>query len=132
MAVAPFQEAQLHAGLFNEQEFFRCWPYLEDACKESIGLTMQILEDGLRDGSYALHTSDHAAIITEYIDLYFGRILYFSAAGGDLAEILTMKDLIEADNIKMGIDKFMIDGRPGWAKVLPDYQRKTVTLTKGF
>lgn len=125
-------EASPQAGLFDIQEFIRCYQILDIGCRAGMGLNMQGLEAGLHAGKYTLHTSEKSAVITELLNIPEGRTLYFTVAAGDLTECLALCRQIEQKSISEGISRFLIIGRDGWVKALPDYQKAAVVLKKGF
>lgn len=51
-------------------------------------------------------------------------------AGGDLRELLSMERAASEWATAQGFDRMTIRGRPGWARVLPGYQRETMLVKR--
>jgi hypothetical protein len=119
-------------ALFSYEEFIRCYQILDIGCRAGLGLTMAGLETGLNSGQYQLHTSPKSAMICEVLNLPEGRTCYFTVTAGDLTECIQLGRDIEKSYIEKGITKFLIIGRTGWDKVLPDYKKAAIVYKKGF
>jgi len=86
----------------------------------------------IQAGEFQLWRGDYSAIVTNIADAGNGRHLVWLFAGGDLDEISkTMKPQIEQWAKESGCVRAHITARPGWSRVLKDYeQRKQVVLIK--
>ncbi|APW37658.1 hypothetical protein RD110_11020 [Rhodoferax koreense] len=66
--------------------------------------------------------------VTEVVETKRGRALHFVAMAGDYVDSLRIE--IEAWGKSVGCNKAFFTGRKGWAKRLPAYRIRTVTLEK--
>lgn len=121
-----------YSALFSNAEFIRCYQILDIGCRAGLGLTMAGIEAGLNAGRYQLHTAPKSALISEILSLPEGRTCYFTVTAGDLAECIALGRQIEQHYQSQGITKFLIIGRAGWDKVLPDYKKAAIVYKKGF
>ncbi len=106
--------------------FDEAWPRLNKAAGIGDEITKEEAEDGLRDGTFSFFSRDNsAALVAAY-----GGALRIGIAGGDLGELLEIeKEMLEyaKQNHFSYVD---IIGRPGWERVLPNYDRVAVLLRK--
>lgn len=119
-------------ALFSYPEFIRCYQMLDIGCRAGMGLNMAGIEAGLLSGKYQLHTSPKSALITEILNIPEGRTCYFTVTAGDLTECIKLARDIEKSYIAQGISKFLIIGRAGWEKIIPDFQKAAIVFKKGF
>lgn len=72
-----------------------------------------------------------AAMMTQLFEMRSGRACKMLECGGDrLTEWKHMHAEIEQYAKREGCDRVMVEGRPGWAHVLPDYRTTAVILEK--
>lgn len=117
-----------------EAEWARCGPWI-DAALVHAGGTHSL--DDVRamvcdpDQPVRFWAGRKAALVTEVQTWPSAKVLLLWLAGGDLEEL---KDVIrpkaEAWGREQGCGRVMIVGRPGWAKVLPDYTVQAVVCGK--
>jgi hypothetical protein len=75
--------------------------------------------------------SDKAAILAEIRNYPSGALeLHGLAAVGDLAEIVRLIPLAEEWGKQAGCTRAVIESRPAWARVLPDYELHQVSVRK--
>lgn len=72
-----------------------------------------------------------AAMLTQIFEMRSGRLCKMMECGGtDLARWKHFRADIERYAKAEGCDRVMLEGRPGWAGVLPDYRTTAVVLEK--
>lgn len=72
-----------------------------------------------------------AAMMTQLFEMRSGRMCKMMECGGArLGEWKHMHVEIEEYAKREGCDRVMVEGRPGWAGVLPDYRATAVILEK--
>lgn len=113
-------------------EFERLWArnagYLEPALNGAF--TLDDVRATILAGNATLWPLERSAVVTEILEYPAKRVLRIWLAGGELSELLAF--LPAADNYahECGCSAIEIDGRKGWARVLPGYTEARVVLTK--
>ena len=114
------------------EDWERCSPWLAAALGDdpthSMDDVRRLIECG--SGQHQFWAGKRSAIVTEIVVSPRRWSLHFWLAGGDLEEILEMKPLIEAWGKAAGCSRVTISGRIGWERVLKDYRRVCVVLSK--
>jgi hypothetical protein len=104
-------------------EWSRCKPWIAAALEHDGGLqTLEAVERAIEAGEAHFWPGKASAIVTQFWDFPTGRALNFWLAGGKLDELMNhMRPAIEAWGAEHGCNRFIIAGRPGWARALkPD------------
>lgn len=112
--------------------FERVWPWLEVALRDfgDTHTKEQIWEEIATERAQ-LWTTENAAILTSIEKWPKGVTeLLWWLAGGDLEEILSIQPFIEQWAIGKGVDRFVITGRKGWERKLPDYRLASCNYVK--
>lgn len=114
-----------------EEQWTRCEPWLAAALEHAGGThTMDDVKAAVLAGDMQFWPGRGAAIVTQ-INVYPRlKAVWFFLTGGDMAELLAMKPVIEAWASGLGCTRAECGGRFGWERVLKDYQRFCVVLTK--
>ncbi len=82
-------------------------------------------------GAYRCWGNENAAILAEIRTYPSGiREVHGLAAAGDLAEILRLIPLAEEWGRAEGCQRAVIESRPGWERILPDYELHQVSVRK--
>lgn len=72
-----------------------------------------------------------AAALTQIFPMRSGLVCKVLECGGEkMREWISLRDQIEQYAKREGCGRVMIEGRPGWARMLPDYAMIGVTLEK--
>ena len=72
-----------------------------------------------------------AALLTQLFPMRSGLVLKLLEGGGEkMSNWLHLKSQIEDYAKREGCVRVIVEGRPGWARVLPDYEVVGVTLEK--
>lgn len=72
-----------------------------------------------------------AAMMTQLFPMRTGMACKMLECGGErLAEWKHLREEIEQYAKREGCNRVLIEGRPGWARVLPDYKTVSVALEK--
>lgn len=114
-----------------EAEWTRCEPWLAAALEHAGGThTLDDVRQACLEGRAQFWPGRNAAIVTE-INVYPQmKAVWFFLTGGALEELLAMKPVIEAWAKGLGCTRAECGGRSGWERVLKDYQKFCVVLTK--
>jgi len=72
-----------------------------------------------------------AAMLTQLFDMRNGKICKMMECGGShMSAWKDMRSQIEQYAREEGCDRVLVEGRPGWARVFPDYRTTAVMLEK--
>lgn len=116
-----------------EFHFERAWPWLDAALKAS-PLPTHAKADvwaGLQSGSLELWPTPDSACLIQIVDYPTGvRVLHGLMAGGKLTEIKGTVERLEAYAKERGCDYAAPQGREGWLRALPGYQRAYTVMCK--
>ena len=107
-------------------DFERAWPLLQSAAVLGDSLSKEEAIEGLRNGTFALFTREHAAALSANM----GNFLRVGLAGGDLSELIDIEAEIFEYAEQNGYQAVEIVGRPGWERVLEGYEKIAVILRK--
>lgn len=97
--------------------WIRCRGWLLPALEPGCGAEADLVGE-LVAGSAQLWAGERAAMVTQCVGDEQGPCLHVWLAGGDLTEILRMKDGVEAWARAQGCERITINGRRGWTRVL--------------
>lgn len=115
---------------FDEQ-WARCEPWLAAALEHAGGTHLiEDVREACLDGRMQFWPGRNAAIVTEINTYPRLRALAFFLTGGALEELLAMEPVIVEWARSIGCTRAECGGRPGWERVLKDYRRLCVCLTK--
>ena len=111
------------------------WPLVRKSVMEAVELgggthTETDVIDLLVFQRAFLWANGESGVLCEFEDYPRKRICRFWSAGGALDDLLPMHETIVAWAKSHGASRMEIIGRPGWLKVLPDYQRVGVWMRK--
>jgi hypothetical protein len=92
---------------------------------------LSVIDENVTAGAWRCWGNDDAAILAE-IKTYPTGIseVHGVAAVGDLHEIVGLIPLAEAWGREQGCVRAVIESRPGWERVLPDYELHQVSVRK--
>ena len=115
-----------------EEEIERCKPFLVPAIDREREVSWDWVQQGVLRGDLQLWPGYESAIVTRVILKEDHDELQWMFAGGKLEEITQeMRPVIEDWARSQNITRASLSARPGWEKVLPDYQRsKNIKLFK--
>ncbi len=117
---------------WSEYQKFR--PGFIEAMADDVLYTIEFLDERLWNGAYQFWASDNAAIVTEVSDYPGGvRAVHVLWATGDMDEMRgQIAPKAEAWAKSVGCSRIIIEGRPGWLKVMKadGYRPFSVTLEK--
>ena len=102
-------------------EIERCREWIENALEYSNG--NHLFEDivaGIIKGTFQLWPASKSCLVTEITQYPRKKVLHIFLAGGDLNEIKSMRDDVEAWAKAHGCDDMTMVGRLGWSKALKD------------
>ena len=86
-------------------------------------LPISAVTDMLAEGDAQVFFGENSTAVTRLYERGDKRICQIWLAGGDLKELLAMKDeQIEPFAHKMGCDRMSVIGRDGWGPFLTDYK----------
>lgn len=72
-----------------------------------------------------------AAMLTQLFEMTSGKMLKMQECGGErMQEWKHLRKRVEDYARAEGCTRVLIEGRPGWERVMPDYQRVAVVLEK--
>lgn len=105
-------------------------PYLEKALDRCPTHTIEDVERDLLRHKAQFFSLGDAFVVTQVVEHPRRRVLRVWLAGGNLDTI--RRALPELDNLARdwGCDRVEIDGRRGWARIMPEYDIERVVLTK--
>jgi len=108
----------------RDSEWERCKPWLQEALNAAGNeYALADVHAMLDAGQATFWPGDGSAIVTRIEDHPGCRDLVFWLAGGDLDELTTkMRPFIEQWGAKLGCNRSLVIGRPGWERALPDYR----------
>jgi hypothetical protein len=106
--------------------FSEAWPKLNEAAGIGDEITKEEAEAGIRDGSFSFFSRDNSAALVAA----HGDALRIGIAGGDLDELREIEREIYEYARQNNFAYVDIIGRPGWERVLPNYDRVAVLLRK--
>lgn len=120
-------------ALTFDDEWARCAPWIEGALS-----AMPEPTHGADDVKALIERREcrfwagrGSAIVTEVQVWPKARWLLIWLAGGDLSELVRdLLPMVEAYGREQQCSRCVVVGRPGWAKMLPGYQRAAVTVAK--
>lgn len=115
-----------------EGEWTRCAPWLEAALDHAGGTY------GIEDVKALVEADDaqfwpgRAGAIVTQIELHpRAKVLVFWLAGGEVVELVKeLRPKIEAWGARRGCTRSLIIGRPGWERLLTDYQPVARVISK--
>lgn len=111
--------------------FDRVWPVLERSAKRVKTITKEYVWGRIESGASRLWTEGQSAGVTSFMMLPNGeKAILVWLAGGNLPEIVRSKSRIERYGRAHGCTKIIVEGRPGWAKALPDMSLDCIKLIK--
>jgi hypothetical protein len=85
----------------------------------------------LEQGNAQAWFADNSTAVTTLVERGDTRVCEIWLAGGELAELVDMKNSdIEPWAKNMGASRMLIIGRKGWEKALPDYRYAHTSLVK--
>lgn len=111
-----------------EAEWERCKSHLEGALG---GLwSLGAVEREIREHRAVFWPLEKSAVVTQVHAHPNGRVLRIWLAGGDLDELLHFFPAVDEYAREQGCVQVEIEGRPGWERVLPGYEKRWVVLVK--
>lgn len=113
-----------------DAEWERCRPYLEPACSD--GWTIDAVENEVRQQRATFWPMPNSAAVTQIAAYPNGKVLRVWLAGGDLDELTHFLPAGENYARTQGCIAVEMEARPGWERVLKDYRKHAVILTKGI
>lgn len=124
----------------DELDFFfeEAWHLLEPAANRNLNYCREGVNIGLKREELQLWCAFDGemmkmAVITEIADFWKRRVCLILLLGGEnREEWLKYLNVIELWAKTKGAEVVRIEGREGWARVLPDYTRISVVLEKGL
>ena len=94
-------------------------------------LPISAVTEQLEEGAAQAWFTENSTAITKIYERGDKRICDIYAAGGNLEELIELKDQkIEPFARSMSCDRMLIVGRNGWRKVLVDYKLANIVLMK--
>jgi hypothetical protein len=102
------------------------WDILAPSTEPYEDITREDLESGLESGEFVMFKGENSIAVT----CSYGSSLRVGLAGGDLDELLDIEKSICSYAREKGFASVEIIGRPGWERVLPNYERTAVLLRK--
>lgn len=109
-------------------EWERCAPYIADALEGAY--TLEDVYREIEEGRAQFWPMRRSAVVTRIHRYPRGRVLRIWIAGGDLDELLGYLPAVDNYAREQDCNRVEIEGRKGWAKVLPGYRETKVVLTK--
>lgn len=88
------------------------------------------IEAGLASGRFRFWGGERSAVVTETVQYPQYTALCFALAAGEMDEVRRMVAHVESYARAAGIKHLQWSGRPGWARVFPEYRRLSVTYGK--
>lgn len=112
------------------ENFERCKPYLEAALQYADGThTIEDVADGIARGVFHFWPGKRSAAVTQILVYPRAQFLLIFLAGGDMDELIDMIPSWKSWGAYLGCSKLTLAGRPGWQRVLGDWQREVVVLS---
>lgn len=112
----------------------RVRPMIEKAVAYSAGKYLaDDFYDPLLRGDMQLWVNEHSAAMTEILNYPHRRICNIVACGGgDLGSLARDLEIIEAWARHRGCQGMRIEGRPGWQRILRNYNSSNIILERTF
>jgi hypothetical protein len=111
-------------------EFARCRPWLEAALEYADGThTIEDVAEGVERGAFHFWPGKACAAVTQVLEYPRARFLLIFLAGGNMQELVDMIPSWKSWGAYLGCSKLTLAGRPGWQRVLGDWQREVVVLS---
>lgn len=105
--------------IMNELE--RCKPWIKAALRYSGGThTYSDVYEAVKCGKMQLWPASKSCLVTEITQYPRKKVLHVFLAGGDLIEIKSMQDSVEAWGKAHGCASMTMAGRKGWLKRIKD------------
>ncbi len=93
-----------------------------DAIEQAGGMyTIESIEADILAGRKQLWVGDKALVVTEVSTYPKARVMWVLLAAGDLEGVMALQEQGAAWGRSVGCMRMVMDGRKGWAKVLPRY-----------
>lgn len=109
----------------------RCRPWIEAALEYANGTaTIEDIEERIADGRLQLWPAEKGCVLTEFVEFPQKTVLNIAFAGGEMGQLKDMMDSIAAFAKINGASAVTITGRPGWARVWPDFKPWHVVIGK--
>lgn len=80
--------------------------------------TLEDLENSLLRGESLLWVGENCALVTEFLEDEYGKLLHVWLGTGDLHEIVSLEPGLSAWARARGCYYMSIDGRKGWERIL--------------
>ena len=111
-------------------ELKRCRDWIEAALEYSGG-THDFMDvvDGVFAGRYQLWPAPRGCLVTEIVQYPKKKVLHIFLAGGEMDQLLDMYDDVSEFGRSQGCVRMTLAGRPGWKRVLSDWQQDFVVLS---
>lgn len=98
-----------------------CLPQIDEALERAGRThTLQDVVDMIAAGRAHLWCGERSAIVTEIVTYPRMRELNVWLAGGDMRELLTMRESVTQFAKRLGAKRLTLTGRKGWAKLFPE------------
>jgi len=102
-------------------ELDRCKPWIKAALRYSGGThTYSDVCEAVKCGKMQLWPASKSCLVTEITQYPRKKVLHVFLAGGDLTEIKSMQDDVEAWGKSYGCTSMTMTGRKGWSKRIKD------------
>mgnify|MGYP004374762631 CR=1 FL=1 len=112
----------------THEEWNAIKPALEREDDYLVGDMQKLLGKGLAQA----WGNGRSAVITEIITHPRSKVLNVWAVGGIIEDILEMEPKIEAWAKTQGCTKAQLSGRPGWDKVLKNWNKKSIIMKRSI
>jgi hypothetical protein len=77
------------------------------------------IRDAIKDGRMQAWTKDDSLVVTEILGFPNKLVLHVVFAVGELDDVLALQTQFEEFGRKHGCERVVMEGRPGWDKILP-------------
>ena len=108
--------------MLDYDEIERCRKYLEPVFKKYDTYNWNDVVKNIEEGRWFLLAYPTSALLIEILHYPRKKTLYIPAVGGNLDEVTSAQDALEAIAKKQGCKDIEIRGRKGWEKVAKKFK----------